>query len=69
MAAEYKIIEIKEGIRPSDIRGVEKYYRVTIKTQGGVTDHIDVNEEDFTDKKVAALALARATKLDTILKL
>ena len=69
MANEYKVLKIDELIRPSETRGVEKYYRHQIKTHGKVILSVDIDEADFTPEKSAPIFLKAAKNADTILAL
>ena len=69
MGTDYKVLKIDELTRVSDTRGVEKYYRHTIKTKGGVTLTVDIDEKDFTDTKAAPILLAKAQNADKVLAL
>lgn len=69
MAAEYKVLKIDEMIRPGEVAGIEKYYRHTIKTKGGIVLTVDVDEKDFTAEKAGPILLAAAQNADKILKL
>ena len=48
MANEYKVLKITEMIGPSDTEGVEKFYRHSIRTRGGVMLSVDISKDDFT---------------------
>jgi len=69
MANEYTVLRIMEMVRPSDIRGVETFYRHTIKTKGGVVLNVDIDQKDFTPEKTAPLLAEAAKNADKILKL
>lgn len=69
MANEYKVLKITEMIRPSDTEGVEKFYRHSIKTKGGIILTVDVNEKDFNAEKAAPILAKRAVEADKILAL
>ncbi len=69
MPNEYKVLKIDQLSRVSDLKGVEHYYRVQIKTKGGTVLSVDVNQEDYTDEKIAPILLAAAQNSDKILKL
>ena len=67
MAEEYKVLAIDQLTRRSDTRGVEPYFRIMIKTKGGVTRSVDVDEDVYQDeKKVTALLLKEALHADKI---
>lgn len=69
MAEAYKVIRIDELVRPSDTGGIERYYRHTIKTRGGVTLTVDIDPGDFTPDKVAPILNKKAIEADKILAL
>jgi len=66
MPAEYKVLKIDEMVRPGEVTGIEKYYRHTIKTKGGVVLTVDIDEEDFTPEKAAPILLKKAKEADAI---
>jgi len=66
MAAEYKVLRIDEMTRIGEVGGIEKYYRHSIKTKGGVVLTVDVSEKDFTPELAAPILLAAAQKADKI---
>lgn len=69
MAAEYKVLKIDEMTRVSDVKGIEHYYRHTIKTKGGVILTVEISEKDFTAEKAAPILLKKAQEADKILAL
>lgn len=69
MAAEFKVLKTDEMTRVSDVKGIEHYYRLRIKTKGGVVLSIDIDQEDFTPEKAAPILLLAAQNADKILKL
>lgn len=69
MPAEYKVLKIDELVRVAEVSGVEKYYRHTIRTKGGVVLTVDIDEADFTEEKAAPILLKKAAAADKILKL
>lgn len=69
MAAEYQVLRIDELTRVSDTMGIERYYRHTIKTKGGVVITVDVDEKSFTAEKAAPILLKKAKEADAILTL
>lgn len=69
MAKEYEVLRIDEMVKPSELRGVETFYRHTIKTKGGVVLTVDVSEKDFTVEKAAPILLKKAIEADKILAL
>jgi len=68
MANEYKVLKIDELTRVSDLHGIEKYYRHTIKTKGGVVLSVNVDEGDFTPEKAGPILAEKAKQADSILK-
>lgn len=66
MAAEYKVLKIDELVRPGEVTGIEKYYRHTIKTKGGVVLTVDIDEKDFTPEKAGPILLKKAETTDKI---
>ena len=69
MAKEYDVLKIDELVRPGEVGGVEKYYRHTIKTRGGIRLSVDIAEADFTADKAAPILTAAAQNADKILAL
>lgn len=69
MPNKYKVLKIDQLARVSDIKGVEPYYRVQFKTQGGTVLSIDIDAEDYTEEKSARIILTAAENSDKILKL
>jgi len=69
MAKEYDVLKIDELLRPGEVTGVEKYYRHTIKTKGGIVLTVDIDEKDFTEEKAAPILAKKAIEADKILKL
>lgn len=69
MAAEYKVLKIDELVRPGEVSGIEKYYRHTIKTRGGVVLTVNIDDKNFTPEKAAPILLKEAKKADAILAL
>jgi len=69
MANEYKVLKIDEMIRPGEVSGIEKFYRHTIKTKGGIALTVDIAEKDFTAEKAGPILLQRAIEADKVLKL
>lgn len=66
MSAEYKVLKIDELLRAGEVSGIEKYYRHTIKTKGGVVLTVDIDEKDFTPEKAAPILLKKAETADKI---
>jgi len=66
MTAEYKVLRIDEMTRIGEVGGIEKYYRHSVKTKGGVVITVDVTEKDFTPEKAAPILLAAAQNTDKI---
>lgn len=69
MGAEYKVMKIDEMTRLGELDKLERYYRHTIKTKGGVILTVDVDERAFTADKVAPILALKATEADKILAL
>lgn len=69
MGAEYNVLKIDEMTRVGELGGIEKYYRLQIKTKGGVVLTADVDEKSFIADKAAAILLKKAQEADAILKL
>ena len=69
MAKEYKVLKIDELVRPGEVGGIERYSRVTIKTNKGVVKTVDIDEVDLTPEKAAPILLARAKEIDGIMTL
>lgn len=69
MAKEYDVIHTDQLTRPSDTRGLENYYRVRIRTRGGVVLSVDIDEDDYTPEKAGPILQAKAENADRILKL
>lgn len=69
MANAYKVLKIDEMTRVSDVKGIEHYYRHTIKTKGGIVLSVEISEEDFTAEKAAPILLGKAQEADKILAL
>lgn len=68
-AREYKVLSIDEMTKVGEMRGIEKYYRHTIKTRGGIILTVDIDEKDFTEEQAAPILAKRATEADKILAL
>ncbi len=69
MDRDYKVLKIREMMRPGEGEGVEKFYRHTIKTRGGTVLNIEVAEADFTEERVKGILKDKANEADKILKL
>lgn len=69
MDKEYKVLKIDEMVRPGEVAGIERFYRHTIKTKGGVVLTVDIDEENFVAEKAAPILLKKATEADAILAL
>ena len=69
MPNEYQVLKVDELVRPSDVSGVERYYRATIKTKGGTVLTVDLSEADFSAEKAAPVLTKAATEADKILHL
>lgn len=66
MSQAYKVLRIDELTRVSETRGIEKYYRIQIKTKGGTILTVDVDEKDFLVDQAAPILEAKATNADKI---
>jgi hypothetical protein len=65
----YKVLKIDELSRLSDTGGIERYYRHTIKTDGGTVLTVDIDAANFATEKVGPILLAKALEADKILNL
>jgi len=66
MAEAYTVLKIDELSRVSDLKGLEKYYRVAIRTRLGTTLTVDVSEADFTPDRMKPILEKRAVEADKI---
>ncbi|KKM86232.1 hypothetical protein LCGC14_1281030 [marine sediment metagenome] len=69
MGKNYEVLLTDQLTRVNDTRGLENYYRVQIRTEGGTVLSVDIDEEDFTPKKADPILTAAATNADDIKKL
>lgn len=69
MDKEYKVLKIDEMVKPGEVGGIERYYRHTIKTKGGVVLTVDIDEKNFTAEKATPILLKKALEADKILAL
>uniref|UniRef100_A0A6M3JXV5 Uncharacterized protein n=1 Tax=viral metagenome TaxID=1070528 RepID=A0A6M3JXV5_9ZZZZ len=69
MATEYKVLRITEMTRISEMGGLERYYRHTIKTKGDTSLTVDIEEKQFTAEKAAPILLKKAIEADKVLGL
>ncbi len=69
MAETYTVLKIDELSRLSDTRGIERYYRVQIRTKGKTLLTVDVGESDYTPAKMDPILKAHAVESDKILAL
>lgn len=69
MPTEYKVLRIDEMSRIADVGGIERYFRHTIKTFGGLILTVNIEEKDFTAEKAAPILLKKAQEADKILAL
>jgi len=69
MGNEYKVLKIDEMVRPDELKGIQHFYRHTIKTKGGVILTVEIAEKDFTVEKAAPILLKKAQEADKILAL
>lgn len=65
----YRVLKIDELTRVSDLGGIEKYYRHTIRTRGGVVLTVDIDEDNFTPDKAGPILEKRAVEADKIMLL
>lgn len=65
----YKVRKIDQLTRMTDMGEVERYYRHTIKTKGGVALQVDIEESDFTPEKATVILTKKAENADKILAL
>lgn len=65
----YRVLKIDELSRVGDMGAIERYYRHTIKTRGGTTLTVDINEGDFTADKAGPILERKAIEADKILAL
>lgn len=66
---KYKVLRIEEMIRPGEVSGIEKFYRHTIKTRGGIVLTVDIAERDFSKTRAAPILEKRAQEADEVLTL
>lgn len=66
MAEAYTVVKIDELSRVSDTKGLEKYYRVTIRSRLGTVLTVDVSEADFTPERMKPILQTRAVEADKI---
>jgi len=69
MGTEYKVLRIDEMSKIGDVGGVQKYFRHTIKTKGGMVLTVNIEEKDCTAEKAAPILLKKAVEADKILAL
>ena len=69
MAAEYTVLKVTPLSKVIEEGGIGKYYRIKIKTAGGIVDTVDIDESKYTPAKAAPILLAAAKNADAILKL
>lgn len=69
MANEFKVLKVDQLTRVSDTKGLEPYFRVQLKTKGGIVLTVDIDEDDYTEAKAAPILLEKAKNADAILKL
>ena len=67
MSNNYTVTKIDELTRLGEDGGIEKYYRHKIKTAGGVSLTVDIDEADFYPAKAAAMLNDAAVNADEIL--
>lgn len=69
MDKAYSVLKIDYLVRPGDVEGLNKLYRIMYKTKGGIRDTVEVAEKDYTEEKVNTLLTKLAEKHDKILVL
>ena len=69
MSTEYKVLKIDELTRPDEVQGFKQVYRYRVKSKGGVTFTVEIDDPDPTSEKVAPVLAAKAVEFDKILKL
>jgi len=69
MGAEYKVLKIDEMTRVDEVKGIVHTYRHTIKTKGGVTLTVEIDEKDFTAERAAPILAKKAAEADKIMSL
>lgn len=69
MAKEYTVLKVTPMSRVADEGGIEKYYRIKYKTEGGIVDTFDVPEKEYTAKDLPPIILKLAQKHDAMLLL
>lgn len=67
MGTEYRVLSIDELSRLGEKQVLERYYRYKIKTKGGVTITVDIDEKDATPEKAPGILLKKATSIDATL--
>lgn len=65
----FKVLKIDELVRMADGGGIEKYYRHTIKTRGGVVLTVNIEARDFSADKAGPILESRAVEADKVLSL
>lgn len=69
MAEAYTVLKIDQLTRVSEMKGLETYYRVTIRTRGRTVLTVDVSEADFPEERIKPILQQRAVAADKILAL
>ena len=69
VTGSFRVLKIDELVRPSETGGIERYYRHTIKTKGGMIRTVDISEKDFTEARAKPILEAFASEADKILSL
>ena len=66
MAEWGEITRILEMTRLTPAGEIQKYYRHTVSSAGGVTFSVDIEEKDMTTDKAKEILAARARQMDEI---
>jgi hypothetical protein len=69
MAEMFKVLGITERTRIGPGGNIERYYRHTIETRGGVTMTVDVDEKDFNAKAAKPILEKAALNAEGVLNL
>lgn len=69
MAKEYGVLDIRELPVVGDTGGIERLFRVRIKTTGGTGLTVDLSMDEFDEEKAAPILKAAAVKADKVLAL
>lgn len=64
MAKWGKVIDVTEVMRPGPALEMEKFYRYTVTSKGGITFTEEIPEAETTPEEVDKILGARAEQLD-----